>query len=93
MASIFLTFTVAVLAVAMLALYRQVGMLGRQMDSESAWPFANTAVGQLLFSESVPEFVTFTGLAVLCADDTDALSSVFSRFRLLRKTGTSHLPL
>jgi hypothetical protein len=60
------------------ALYRQVGLLGRQMDIDSRWPFANLAVGQAMPGLSSGENPSFTGFCVLCADNSDALGAVFS---------------
>lgn len=78
MAVIILAFTVAVLAVALLSLYQRVGLLGRQMDTDSGWPFGDLSAGQAI-PELIPsEQPAFTGFAVLCADDSDALGAVFS---------------
>jgi hypothetical protein len=77
LAVIVLSFVVAILAIAVLALYRQFGLLGRQIDIESRWPFGEFAVGQAM-PGSLLDTANFTGLAVLCADDIDAFGAIFS---------------
>jgi hypothetical protein len=77
LAIIILSFVTAVLGVAVLALYRQFGLLGRQIDIESRWPFQEFTVGQAM-PASLLEASEFTGLVIFCADDNDAFGAIFS---------------